>query len=77
MTTVLTLLVGVALVGAIEGGLFAVRYFTDRRTIELQRRLQVMAKGTGEERDLLRRTRYARSRSLDTVLRSLTPARRL
>ena len=79
MTTLLAILLSVAAVAAVEAALYASRFARERREAELKRRISAIAHDAPEvDRDaLLRRTRFARSPLLESMLRQFGPARRL
>lgn len=76
MTLVLAILGSIALIAAIEGVRSAVRFLSERRTAQLQRRLQSLGHPEDADRDLLRRGRFARTAWLDAALRAFAPAQR-
>jgi tight adherence protein B len=76
VTTLLALLGSIALIAAIEGVLYARRYFSDRREHDLRRRLQSLVV-SGADGEIIRPGRFARSPRLDSALRSSAFARRV
>ncbi len=77
MTLVLAILGSIALIAAIEGLQAVMHFLSERRRARLQHRLQSLGRPDEEDRDLLRRGRFARSAWLDAALRSFAPARAL
>lgn len=79
MNVLLTILLGVFAVAAVEAILYFSRFGREKREAELKRRLSAVAPDASEEdRDaLLRRARFARSPALEAVLKLIPPARRV
>jgi tight adherence protein B len=79
MTALLAVLLSIATVAAVEAALHARRYAQDRRATELKRRVSAILPDAPEaDREaLLRRARFARSPTIEALLRPLKVAQRL
>ncbi len=79
MTALLAALLSVATVAAVEAVLHARRYTRERRARELKRRISAIApEAVDADREaLLRRARFARSATLEALLRPIKAAQRL
>ncbi|HEX9290751.1 MAG TPA: type II secretion system F family protein [Anaeromyxobacteraceae bacterium] len=79
MTTLLTLLLSLAAVAAVEAVLHARRFTADRRAQDLKRRISAIAHDApeGDREALLRRARFARNATLESLLQPIGAAQRL